>query len=171
MYNKSHKDKTKIQIKTIKQYADKEFYIGISINANGTIKSLNNIHFYGETRNKRCKIYNKTHPENIQKNNKRYRKSHIKEIIKQRKIYRKAHPEITRKWSQNMRARRKCWLSPKPINSYFDGAHLHHLHIDGDHRIAIYIPAELHCSVYHAYNKLETMNKINELAMEWYYDK
>lgn len=171
IYNKSYKNKTRTQAKTIKQYADTGFYIGVSINADGTIKSLSSVHFYGETRRKYCKMYNKIHPENIKTKNKRYRKSHIKEITKQRKIYRKAHPEITRKWAYNMRARRKCWLLPKPINSYFDGAHLHHLHIDDDHRIAIYIPAELHNSIYHAYNKPETMNKINELAMEWYYDR
>ena len=142
--------------KTIKQYSDKGFYIGVKIKADGSIKELNHMQFYSKTRCERDKVYQKTHSEKVKKYIKRYRKT---------------HPEIVRKCNYNRRVKKQSWLSPKPINSYFDGAHLHHLHIEGDHRIAIYIPAELHNSIYHAYNKLETMNKINKLAMEWYYDR
>jgi hypothetical protein len=168
--------------KTIKQYSDKGFYIGISIKADGNIKEASNVHFYGKIRCTHDKIYNDINKNKKREYNKQYHIIHrnlMCECSMQFRIknpdynkqYKKIHPENVKKYKHNMRAKYRGWLSPKPINSYFTGAHLHHLHIDDDHRIAIYIPAELHNSIYHAYNKPETMNKINELAMEWYYDR
>ena len=41
------------------------------------------------------------------------------------------------------------------------------MHINDNHNIGIYIPKELHNSIYHKNNDLELMNKINTVSLEW----
>lgn len=105
------------------------------------------------------KQYNIEHKEELDFYNKQYRNMHKEE----RKQYRKNHHEKIRKYKY----KRRGWGTPQPINKYFKNSHLHHLHLNGDHRICIYIPKDLHKSVWHAYNKPETMAIINKLAFEW----
>ena len=73
------------------------------------------------------------------------------------------------KWKQVHRSKRLDWGTPQPINIWFENSHCHHLHINNDHRTCIYIPVELHKSVWHAYNKLDTMIDINLKILQWYY--
>lgn len=87
--------------------------------------------------------------------------------IQYHKQYTKDNPCKTRKWARIQGAKRRGWAKPKSINQYFEGSHLHHTHLNGDTSICIYIPINLHESIYHAYNKPETMEKINKLAFEW----
>ena len=61
---------------------------------------------------------------------------------------------------------RKKWGKPKPINEYFKNSNLHHLHINNK-TDCVYIPAELHTTIRHRHTDPESMNKINEAALEW----
>jgi DNA polymerase sigma len=55
----------------------------------------------------------------------------------------------------------------EPLNEYFEGSHFHHLHIDGDNAIGIYIPKELHMSIPHNSFTGDGMQEINELAIKY----
>ena len=114
----------------------------------------------------------------INANQKQYRDTHKDEIkIKDatwnkenpnyHKEYHAKHPEVLRKSSRKVRARKMSWEEPKAINAEFEGSHLHHTHLNGDTSFCINIPSDLHKSVWHAYNKPETMAVINKLAFEW----
>lgn len=114
--------------------------------------------------------YYKDNKELIINRTRKYNKDN-KEMVTKRCIqYRISHPEITRKCNQNARAVRKTWENPQPINNFWPGSHCHHLHIEDNHQVCIHVPVDLHTSVSHAWNKPETMIKINELVMEWYYE-
>ena len=114
---------------------------------------------YKEKLKLQSKQYNIEHKEELDLYNKQYRDTHKKE----RKRYRKDNPEKSRKYKY----KRRGWGTPQPINNWFENSHLHHLHLNRDHQICIYIPEVLHKSVWHAYNKPETMFKINRKALEW----
>ena len=90
-------------------------------------------------------------------------------ILERNKKYRENNTEITQKIGIRQRAKRRGWGSPTPINEWFKGAHLHHLHINGDHRIAIFIPATIHKYISHAHNIPESMIRINLEVLHWYY--
>ena len=51
------------------------------------------------------------------------------------------------------------------LNDYFEGAHAHHI----DKEFVLYIPRELHRSVYHNMWSGEGMEEINVLAFEFVY--
>ncbi|MCK5643839.1 MAG: hypothetical protein KAJ19_23775 [Gammaproteobacteria bacterium] len=91
------------------------------------------------------------------------------------KRYKSEHPDIVRKCSRTKRAKRKGWKSPQPINKHFKGSHLHHLHVFDsktgkiDHRISIFIPSQLHTSVWHSNKNRESMIAINLKVIQWYY--
>lgn len=95
-------------------------------------------------------------------------------IAKKNQYWRKNNPEKVHQNLYKSLNIRKGWGMPQPLNEYFNDSHLHHLHLKNDnntvdHQIAIYIPRQLHHSIYHAYNKPETMIKINLAIMQWYY--
>lgn len=129
---------------------------------------------------KRVKVYNNTNKEIIRIKKKDYNKKNKESISKKNKIWKLEHPEYQKEWRQNnhdkiriynynQKAKRKGFGIPESINSYFEDSHLHHLHINGDHKICIYIPKELHNSIWHAYNNPERMIIINLEIMKWYY--
>lgn len=60
-------------------------------------------------------------------------------------------------------AKRKGRLGFEPINELFEGCEGHH--IDENH--IIFIPKELHRSIWHSLDKPETMDKINTKALLW----
>ena len=72
-----------------------------------------------------------------------------------------------RKKARNAKAKRRGWKTPTPINNWFKGSNLHHLHIDDDHKECIFIPISLHKSIPHAFNNKKLMKKINKAAFEW----
>lgn len=127
------------------------------------IYRINNKEYIAQQR-KQYYIDNKKH---ITKCHKQYRINNREHLIKYQQQYYKDNPEICKKIQQNNQAKRRGWKKPQPINQPFEGSHLHHLHINRNHQIAIYIPKELHGSIWHAYNRPETMIAINTLAFEW----
>lgn len=62
-------------------------------------------------------------------------------------------------------ARRKRNLGFKPINDWFLGSDGHHI----DKENVLFIPSELHKSIPHSQDDLESMQAINDVAFEWFY--
>lgn len=96
-----------------------------------------------------------------------YYNTHKEKEIQKVKEYRENNPEKIRLLKTKGHKRRKNW-GIEPINNWFKNSHFHHLHVDGNHNIGIYVPAELHNSIWHSYKDQESMNKINKVVIEWY---
>jgi len=85
----------------------------------------------------------------------------------------KAHPETRAEWmalhpEQWAVIRRKHQAKRRtfgfvPLNQPFDGCEAHHL----DKQRVIYIPRELHHSVWHSQFSGQGMEQINALALQW----
>ena len=54
-----------------------------------------------------------------------------------------------------------------PLNEPFEGSEAHHL----DKRFTIYIPKEVHRSIYHCLGTYEGMNEINKYAIDFIKEK
>jgi hypothetical protein len=69
--------------------------------------------------------------------------------------------------------KRRRQLGHEPINKWFDGCEGHHLryskNIDNqDNNLMIYVPRELHKSIWHNGSTGQGMREINMLLLEWY---
>lgn len=56
-----------------------------------------------------------------------------------------------------------------PLNEWFIDSEFHHLHLNEDHSIGLFMPNVLHRSVRHNSKTMKGINEINELAFEWYF--
>ena len=83
--------------------------------------------------------------------------------------WRKDNPELNRKQRTRYRSKRKGWDFPTPINNFFENSHLHHMHLNNNHQIAIYLPQILHTAIPHRWSNDESMLAINQAAIIWYY--
>lgn len=99
-----------------------------------------------------------------------YYKDNKEVILKQVAGYRKTlkGKEVAKK----AKARRRQ-LGFNPINNIFEGSEYHHLMCkkesgECDKCIGLFIPFQLHKSVFHDGNKGHNMDKMNKLALEWY---
>lgn len=54
-----------------------------------------------------------------------------------------------------------------PVNSFSKGFVFHHLHIEGDNKIGIYLPKEVHRSVGHSSISGRGMREMNKNALLW----
>ena len=122
---------------------------------------------YYEDNKERIAKYMADNKDHITCYKKEYYEVNKESIQEARKVYVKDNPDIIRGCYQRARAKRSAWGEPVEINEWFEGSELHHLHINGDHQIAIHIPKELHRSVWHSYSNQETMNEINCLIITW----
>lgn len=113
--------------------------------------------------------YKQNNSNRIKRSNAKYYQNNKDSIKIKQAEWVKNNPRKIAKFSKNRRAKRKGWGKPLSINKYFEGSHLHHLHINKDHQTCIYIPSKLHKSIWHAYNRPETMITINLEIMRWYY--
>jgi hypothetical protein len=131
------------------------------------------------------KIYHKRHAGKVSERKKRYWREHKNEItsrkqlksdiIKQkRKVYnlknRFKQREACRNHYINNKdyycrkdAKRKREMEFSPLNIRFDDSHGHHI----DNKIVIFIPKDIHRSIYHNHKKPETMNNINIVAWDF----
>lgn len=129
--------------------------------------------WYKENKDKR-KEYNKEYSIEYRKNNKNkrkeYRDNNKDSINKKAREWRYNNPEKMKIFGLKQYAERKEWGNPEPLNNWFEGSHFHHLHVDSNHKIGIFIPEELHRSISHSYNDQESMNKINNIVIKWYGD-
>jgi len=79
--------------------------------------------------------------------------------------------KVSRNNAENKRRRQ---LGHDPINKWFDGCEGHHLRYsksskDQDNDLLIYVPSELHKSIWHNGTTGQGMREINILLLEWYF--
>jgi len=108
-----------------------------------------------------------------------YRRDNKETITRKAKIKYDADPtyklDINRKYIQTPKGRtakrkklyKRRKLGHNPINKLFKNSHFHHLHLNNDNAIGIYIPKEIHESVWHSSKIRESMNEINKVALLW----
>ena len=125
---------------------------------------------------KRKAILQKWNENNSDANKERLRKHHLAnaEAIRLRtNEWKKQNPERRKEQLRKQRCARRG-LGHNPLNSYFKGADEHHLRYgnsqeDKDNNMTIYVPRELHKSIYHNGNTGQGMREINILLLEWYF--
>lgn len=140
-------------------------------------------HEYSITRKKEKAAYDKKYKIEHKKERAAYDKKYNINNRKKRHTamqqFYKLHPNYRQEYriinyekllikARREQAIRKGWGEPRPINEDFYGAQLHHMHINGDHQICIYIPTDIHKSIFHAWHNAESMEKINQKCWEWY---
>ena len=82
--------------------------------------------------------------------------------------FKKDNPEKRIMYDQRSNKRRKDW-GVIPINKHFKGSAFHHLHIQGNKDIGMYVPVELHrCSHSHKDGSILVMN---DKAMHWFIEQ
>ena len=124
------------------------------------------------------KKYHKIHPEKTKQTNekwrlkhpeygKQYMKQYYKEHKEQEAQYNKQwkleHPDKIRKLYIKHWNKRERNFGFFPLNEYFEGSVAHHI----DYNFIIYIPEEVHRSIYHSVLKNINMDEINAVA--WNY--
>lgn len=87
------------------------------------------------------------------------RKSEIKSGVQFRQKWREKRREYWRKREEWAAIYSKC----ECVNSYFKGCEQHHL----SKFITVFIPKDLHRSIYHSLRSGKGMLKINDLVYEW----
>ncbi len=108
-------------------------------------------------------------------NKERLRKRHIEnaEAIRLRtREWKKQNPVKRKEQLRKQRCARRG-LGHNPLNKHFKGADEHHLRYsnsqeDKDNDMTIYVPGELHRSIYHNGNTGQGMKEINCVILEWY---
>jgi hypothetical protein len=86
--------------------------------------------------------------------------------VEYNKEYRHNNSDKVKVWNARKKSKRKGF-GYEPLNEQFDGAEFHHLHLDDNHNIGIWIPADLHKSVWHSSSTWQGMDEINKLAFEF----
>jgi len=99
---------------------------------------------------------------------KRWWAEHPEKRNQQKRKWRKEHPEKTKEIARLELARRKRDYPTNIIlNEYFEGSHLHHL----TPWVAIYIPDEMHKSIWHNLRTGKNMYEINRKALDFWLGK
>ena len=104
--------------------------------------------------------YYSTHKKQIKAYEKTYRLTHKERRYERAKRFRKTPKGKI--YYANHTARRRT-LGFTPLNQWFKGSHAHHI----DRERVIYIPKELHRSIWHSIPQNRGMNKINLAAVRF----
>lgn len=138
----------------------------------------------------RSKQYYKNHAEQIKKYKQQYRKEHLEQEKQRKKRYYLIHSqqynkrykehrlirlEQIKQWQNNnydkwLETQRKHTykrqrnLGFEPLNEYFENSEFHHLNKED----GLFIPKELHRSIYHCLETGQNMNEINTLTVQWW---
>jgi hypothetical protein len=107
--------------------------------------------------------YKENHRELINKTRKQWVKNNQEHWRELRRRYKEKHPDVVRAGKQRYARNKRRYLGFVPLNEYFEGSEAHH--VDKVH--VIYIPKEMHRSVYHCIWNGHGMAKINVLVFEW----
>jgi len=113
------------------------------------------------------KEYRKGHLKETREYNKQYKAKHKKEI----KEYRASHKEEAKQYlrtpagkkANKRHSSRHRQLGFIPLNDYFEGSESHHMNKE----FVVYIPKEMHRSVWHCLKTRQGMAKINTLAFKY----
>ncbi len=111
----------------------------------------------------------KQNPEQYREAARAWRTKNKERYLETRRRYKKSEKGRVYVYRSNYRRRRLLGYSP--INKKFKDADFHHLHLNMDvgmdHSIGIYIPTELHKSIFHSWKTGTGMREINKLALDW----
>ena len=113
-----------------------------------------------EEKNRRSKQYDLVHREEKAEYNKQRYLNNCEELKKFTKQYRQS-PEG--KITQQRHSFKRRDLGFIPLNKYFEGSEAHHI----SENFIIYIPYEIHHSIYHNIWTWQGMDAMNKLAVEW----
>jgi hypothetical protein len=91
-----------------------------------------------------------------------YYETNKEQCIKQNIIWKMNHLEQVREY-QRREAQKRRGLGFIPLNEWFDGSQAHHI----DFECVVYIPKELHRSIYHNIWTDKGMVEINNKVFEW----
>ena len=92
-----------------------------------------------------------------------YRQQEIKRKAKQYlRQWRKDNPKKAKEHNKKAKYQRRH-LGFFPLNEYFEGSHAHHI----SQNFVIYIPEEIHKSIWHCLQTGKNMEQINKLAIEF----
>lgn len=92
----------------------------------------------------------------------KYYETHLEKATASATEWKAANPEKAREIAKREKAKRRAY-GFVPLNSFFIGSEGHHVNQND----VIYIPKELHRSIYHRQSDGVGMDKINALAYEW----
>jgi hypothetical protein len=109
----------------------------------------------------RVNEYRLDNPELIKERKKQYYLNNREDIIAKAVIWSQTEAG---KISKCRTAQRRRGYGHYPLNSYFTGAHFHHLHIHDDDE-GIFIPEYLHTYVYHNSSTWQGMDIMNVIAL------
>ena len=121
-----------------------------------------------EYHNEKCKQWKKNNLDKVTIYNQKYKDANPEKIAESKQKWIDNNSEKIRIIAQRNHAKRKDWGDIIPINTYFSGAHFHHLH-QNSKRVGMYIPADLHTSIRHRNDNQNSMELINRAAWKWYF--
>lgn len=130
----------------------------------------------------KCKKYYKLHKDKAKTQAREY-------YLNNKEAMRKYHSEYEKRWRQQPKSKelmkksqKRFRQSPKrkvieakaknkrrrnleftQLNEWFEGSHAHHI----DRRYVLYIPEDIHTSIWHSLERADLMKQINKIALEW----
>ncbi len=120
-------------------------------------------------------------PEYDKEHGKKYYKDNLEKEIERHRKWREENPGYAKRYRQSSNGRKSHYksrakrrnLGHKPINTWFRGSEAHHLRYsknsnEQDNDITLYVPKELHKSIWHNGNTGQGMREINIACLEWY---
>lgn len=108
----------------------------------------------------------KNHREQVNMIMRNYYRTHKKDRERRKKHFEewsKNHPKEMREFYKKHTHKRRRNLGFVPFNQLFNGAVAHHI----DFECVVYIPEQLHKSVYHNIHTGQGMAEINDKVFEW----
>ena len=148
------------------QYSTSFFSVGVRIDINGNIRKRSEISIYGECKREydknRHKQYYILNKKKILKNTRLWSQNNKDRVRELSVLWRRKNPDKIAYYNAIHRE-----FGFEPLNDWFEGAHFHHTHKNGNHNVGVFIPQELHRSVYHSYKNKNSMDEINKVVDEW----
>lgn len=162
-YNKSHqKEMSEYSKKYHQEHEEeisnrkKEYY------QNHKEKIKTNILRYREENKDYIVNYQKIYQKEIKETKQKYYLSHKSEILKQNEKYSRTTKGKTAIGKTQAKRRQLDFIE---LNEHFNGSEAHHI----DKEFVLYIPKDLHHSIWHNVWTRQGMKDINILAIEWAY--
>lgn len=101
--------------------------------------------------------------EKMNEHDKQWRKNNPEKYRESYKHWQEVHPDEWKILMARHRDKRERNLGYIPLNKFFEGSEGHHL----DRDYVIYIPTEVHHSIYHSVLKDINMDEINAVAFNY----
>lgn len=176
--------------KLFKQYSGDSFLINVVIGIKGNISQKSHLRFYGNY----YKEYNKKYELSIKEHRKKWRELHKKERKEYNKKYDEQNKDKIKERKRQYYLNNKSYINERikkyrktpagkivqkrndekrkgfsfnPLNNPFTGCEGHHLNYED----VIFIPKDLHRSVSHSVTQNRNMHKINNLAIDYYWEE